>query len=273
MLFLVLGDVLQSEPFRGSLRVLGGLIDITQILMSNAIREDWCQQLAAMTCSWLKLLCDTYRDFVLKPKFHYMVHYATEIKKHGPVRKFSSIRFEAKHNELKSLLMASKNRVNVCKTMASKHQLKVGVGYNSEGCDANKPKISKARAPHDDVLSCVNYWFDVCQNEAVFCDRVEYDGTTYSGGDVLVVKNDENSGLALVRYVLIHSDKIRFVFICSKLKIIKEDSDLKAYEVSVEEGAVCHDHDSLLDHQPLGMYSVRGRRFVVLRSKLQRPLQ
>lgn len=59
----------------------------------------------------------------LKPKFHFLIHYARVIENIGPVNAFSSIRFESKHQSFKKTINISNNRVNILQTMAGKNQI------------------------------------------------------------------------------------------------------------------------------------------------------
>jgi hypothetical protein len=60
----------------------------------------------------------------LKPKHHLMVHYPRIVQMSGPLIHLWSMRFEAKHKELKTSSNASCSRRNITYTIATKHQLK-----------------------------------------------------------------------------------------------------------------------------------------------------
>ena len=71
--------------------------------------------------NFFKKLLDVFPDTVLKPKAHFISHYPMLIRKFGPVVK--TLRFESKHHYFKSSIACSRNRVNVCKSMAVHHQM------------------------------------------------------------------------------------------------------------------------------------------------------
>jgi hypothetical protein len=54
-----------------------------------------------------------------------MVHYPLIIQKLGPLNMFSSIRYEAKNNELKNAANAISSRKNIAYTLALKQQLQL----------------------------------------------------------------------------------------------------------------------------------------------------
>jgi len=61
----------------------------------------------------------------LKPKHHHMVHYPLIMQKSGPINIFSSIRYEAKHKELKDAANAITSYKNIAYTLALKQQLQL----------------------------------------------------------------------------------------------------------------------------------------------------
>ncbi|XP_050063305.1 uncharacterized protein LOC126552640 [Aphis gossypii] len=65
-----------------------------------------------------------FRGTSLKPKHHHMVHYPLIIKNSGPLSLFWSMRFEAKHRELKETAHSTTSRKNITFTLAMKQQLK-----------------------------------------------------------------------------------------------------------------------------------------------------
>ncbi|KAJ8048977.1 hypothetical protein HOLleu_01506 [Holothuria leucospilota] len=63
-----------------------------------------------------------FPDDGLTPKMHYLLHYSRQIEQFGPATNCSTIRFEAKHSYFKDLARKTKNRKNLAKTLAQRHQ-------------------------------------------------------------------------------------------------------------------------------------------------------
>jgi len=64
----------------------------------------------------------------LKPKHHHMVHYLFIIEKSGgPLSLFWSMRFEAKHKELKDTANSITSRKNIVYTFVTKTATSVGI--------------------------------------------------------------------------------------------------------------------------------------------------
>lgn len=61
----------------------------------------------------------------IKPKFHFLLHYAIVFKMCGPVAHLSCMRFEGKHRQLKQSAVTNMSRVNLQYSVGVKHQLKL----------------------------------------------------------------------------------------------------------------------------------------------------
>lgn len=64
-------------------------------------------------------------NIAFKPKHHNLLHYSNIMKKYGPLNLMSSIRFEAKHKQLKNYAKVTTSRINPSYTLALRHQLKL----------------------------------------------------------------------------------------------------------------------------------------------------
>ena len=62
-----------------------------------------------------------FPDANLKPKAHFLGHYADMIRRFSQLVK--TLRFESKHQYFKVLTHLTKNRKNICQSLAKRHQL------------------------------------------------------------------------------------------------------------------------------------------------------
>lgn len=69
--------------------------------------------------------CYRQDEYHLTPKFHLMVHYWRIINNHGPLHNFWCMRFEGKHETGKQTARNSASRINLPKTIAMDHQLRL----------------------------------------------------------------------------------------------------------------------------------------------------
>uniref|UniRef100_A0A0C9RNU9 ZNF687 protein n=1 Tax=Fopius arisanus TaxID=64838 RepID=A0A0C9RNU9_9HYME len=104
-------------------QLLLSLKEIIDIVTSYDVDNDCWQVLQVKIDEYLRLLGRIFpRCF--KPKHHFLVHYPQVMFLCGPLGKISTIRCEGKHREGKITSKTSISRVNVCKTIAIKHQLR-----------------------------------------------------------------------------------------------------------------------------------------------------
>ena len=58
----------------------------------------------------------------IKPKLHFAEHYGSQYRRFGNLINQSTLRFEGKHSNLKSIFSTSKNFKNPCLFIATRHQ-------------------------------------------------------------------------------------------------------------------------------------------------------
>lgn len=66
----------------------------------------------------------------LKPKFHFLIHYARILLKNGPLINISAMRFESENQRTKSAAQTSKNKKNLISTVATKQALVMCKTFN-----------------------------------------------------------------------------------------------------------------------------------------------
>ena len=98
-----------------------------------------CDAFVKGTEIYLKFLMKEYLELLqslfpgsIKPKHHHMVHYATVMRNMGPLWKISSMRFESRNKEGKVTSNSAISRINVCRTTAIKHQLKLAYQFMTD---------------------------------------------------------------------------------------------------------------------------------------------
>lgn len=66
-------------------------------------------------------------DEKVTPKLHNLTHYSRVIRNMGPVVNMNTIRYEAKHKVFKNIVNKTCNFINVCKTLAIRHQQNMSI--------------------------------------------------------------------------------------------------------------------------------------------------
>lgn len=94
---------------------------IVEIVHSYQVNDDILRVLQSEVSKHLSYVKDIFNTH-LRPKHHSMLHYATTMRKMGPIIYLSMMRFEAKHQQIKRLLGAILSFRNINKSLAIKHQ-------------------------------------------------------------------------------------------------------------------------------------------------------
>ena len=103
--------------------VLLSMIDVVDLACSPVQTENSASYLGVLVETFLRMYKTVFSEGSIKPKFHFLIHYPTIIRKFGPIIHLWTLRFEAKHSYFKELIHQSKNIKNICFTLAKRHQL------------------------------------------------------------------------------------------------------------------------------------------------------
>lgn len=115
---LLVGDFIPPEELVWELYIV--MRRVIDILISTSLTIDSCSMLHTLVAEMNELYLK-YSNSHLKPKFHFLTHYHSMIRKFGPVINFWSMRYEAKHRISKISARSSFNRRNICMTLAIRH--------------------------------------------------------------------------------------------------------------------------------------------------------
>ncbi|XP_070377105.1 uncharacterized protein [Dermacentor albipictus] len=98
--------------------------EVTDIIFAPEIPAERLAYLDVLVETFLTEFANRYGRQVITPKMHYMVHYARCVREMGPLKHLWSMRFKAKHQELKKQASCVKNFKNITLTLSKRHQLK-----------------------------------------------------------------------------------------------------------------------------------------------------
>ncbi|KAL2101379.1 hypothetical protein ACEWY4_003140 [Coilia grayii] len=115
------GDLIPGNDDHWEL--LLSLSEIMTIVFAPAITSEVTYYLQYLIADHLELFKELFPEAKVRPKQHYLTHYPRCIRLVGPLVKFWTMRFEAKHNFFRRLSHIVCNFKNICKTMAKRHQL------------------------------------------------------------------------------------------------------------------------------------------------------
>lgn len=186
-------------------------------------------------------------NIALKPKHHFLLHYAKIMKKYGPL--MSSFRFEAKHRQLKNYAKVITSRVNSPYTLALKNQLKLCYRFVcAEGflnCLQHDAKIIK--------LTDISEYFDI--KDALHPELIHNDLNTVSWAIVngtryeinnIICTNIYDRSFAKIRHIILNKREIFFLLL--KLSTLSFNPHKNAYKISDQNQFFCIKHKDLIDY-------------------------
>lgn len=119
---LIIGHLIDRENKYWNLYLV--LKRIISIVTATAIHVNEHDLLATEIEEYLHLRVELFSEN-LKFKHHIAIHYPERMRLLVPLWNISSIRFESKHREGKIIAHSAISRVNICYTVALRHQLKL----------------------------------------------------------------------------------------------------------------------------------------------------
>ena len=99
------------------------LREIVCIVCAPAVTPGQVAYLKVVTEDYIDMHATLFPDTRLKPKHHYMAHYAELILLFGPLIRLWTMRFESKHCYFKKCARSVSNFRNLCHSLAERHQL------------------------------------------------------------------------------------------------------------------------------------------------------
>uniref|UniRef100_A0A8D9BFN8 C2H2-type domain-containing protein n=1 Tax=Cacopsylla melanoneura TaxID=428564 RepID=A0A8D9BFN8_9HEMI len=117
---LIIGEYVSKSDEIWSLYLT--LRELLDKLMTHRYYKDTIAYLASLVQDLIRKFSKLSHESI-KPKFHFLTHYPSIIKKFGPLTQIWTMRFEAKHRVGKSVAKSIASRVNICKSVTLRNQL------------------------------------------------------------------------------------------------------------------------------------------------------
>ncbi|KAK3925135.1 RING finger containing E3 ubiquitin-protein ligase WSV222 [Frankliniella fusca] len=173
----------------------------------------------------------------LKPKFHLCTHIPEVMVSIGPLEPVSCIRIESKHKEGVAVARKSNNRINLPKSVATRHQ--VDFSFRLLSGRGLVQKFECSRVQLSSVHSIPDYLLFVNAIPAELRDKtltivkwVETNGMKYKVGSVVLISVENKRPLFGQIHSLLLLENNDVSLILKSLKTEKFDSHFHAWEVS-----------------------------------------
>ena len=237
----------------------------------SVLHTEW---LSDMIEVFLQKFQDEFPDASLTPKMHYLVHYPELLREFGPLINCWTLRFEGKHCYFKDVAYRLKNKRNVCKTLATRHEY-----YQSmfralpkflewEITDISGggliPISSLPREVQDLVCSIPSITHMIYQAKKINIGR-----TTFSFGSAVLVNDPEKESpfqFALMQsFFLVGND---VYILCNCCTVSDYFTHVHAFCI-IESGRLCLlQMKDLANFHPLGAYETHSGKLVILKYHL-----
>lgn len=231
------------------------LRQILDIILASSITDSELKLLKLLVTEHHQLYVQLFGES-LKPKHHFMVHYAHATQIIGPLRWVWGMRFESKHGQAKKTAHVICNFRNICRSLAVKHQLKVcyRLFANESLCDELVVGTGSVIDVEEDSCNNVAMRLYSCgvSGHLFHAKWVKLNGITYRPGQALMtgIINDMPHFATVVGIFVDEDRSVHFV--TSELTTVSFCAHLHAYIVSeTSQQLQCHEASSLLDHRPL----------------------
>uniref|UniRef100_A0A0C9Q8E6 ZNF333_0 protein n=1 Tax=Fopius arisanus TaxID=64838 RepID=A0A0C9Q8E6_9HYME len=218
-------------------QLLLSLRKITIIVIDYQFSKSVPDILEAIITEYLTLL-STLFPYSLKPKHHLLLHYPRVMRLCGPLWKICTMRFEAKHREGKTASRSTVSRINVCKTIAIKHQLRQNYRFLKKCTPTNiiydfkllKTELLRNLACyvelHEKLLASI-----VTENgEIKVVKRVDVEGTKFDVRSIIMIPSEEGPIFYKINKIIIHPVS-HLVFIVQKLLFVWLDEHTECFKL------------------------------------------
>lgn len=121
LLPVIIGD--KVDPLDPVWRQVITLKELVELVCAPTITTAQIAYLNVVVIEYLETRKALFPSNHLKPKHHYLLHYASLILKLDPLIHLWTMRFESKHSYFKRCVRRIENFKNICQSLANQHQL------------------------------------------------------------------------------------------------------------------------------------------------------
>ncbi|KAK3915709.1 Cell death activator CIDE-3 [Frankliniella fusca] len=171
------------------------LQEFTKLVSAPEISIDQTFRIDFLAEEYLSLRKSVFPSLKLKCKHHYIQHYGELTRKFGPLQRWSTIRFESKHQYFKSSLRHAPNFINPTLTLSYRHQylqayLQEGnlfpTSVGADNVTPFKPQLYSVE---------VRRALEICgpiSPDIHVATSAEYHGIKYSQGEIVMLEEMED---------------------------------------------------------------------------------
>lgn len=208
----------------------------------------------------------------MKPKHHFLLHYPDVLLLCGPLSRISTMRFEAEHREGKRTSSVSINRVNLCKTIAIKHQLRLNYKFLLN--EFPKIIVYEKKLVKNDSVSHINSCLDIQRSVLPFVDKLtglvslvkslSWEGKCIDEKTVIMTPSEDGPLFFDVNRIIVSGNQ-DFILIVKQLQDVIYDIHTQSYKIesSVYSWKVLTQGDLFSSNMTYAVRVSGGFRFII----------
>lgn len=200
---LIIGDLVPNNNKYWSLLVY--LIKIIDLVMTNEIKESQLNILQELISAHNSLYIELFES-TLKPKFHFLEHYPSAIRKCGPLKNLWCMRMEAFHKPNKMTAKATNSRVNIPYTVAIKACLKFSYSLANQNFFAQDFCFEERDFYICDKIISING-----ENLSNCYHKLTFRGKLYKKHNILSKSSADSLNLYEIENICIHKNNVFLV--------------------------------------------------------------
>lgn len=246
------------------------LKDIVEVVFAPQLAIGHVIHLKAVIEDHIIRFKQLFPDKSLKPKHHFLLHYAHCFFVYGPLRSCWCMRFESKHYYFTHLMTLLHNYKNACSTLAQRHQMKLAYELSTNNFLA--PDLSFSSVSQEDLNYLADYVIEELVKNGVIkteplhkCNKhvcingVKYYNKMY----VLLRVTNDVPLLGRIDGIYLQHMKCHFLL---RICLTEFNPHFGAYCVQPTDDIAVSCVDNLLDYYPLTGYVVQQQRYVSLKN-------
>ena len=251
------------ELLKISILCFSPFCDITTAGVLTLLIESFCQK--------FKLL---YPEESIRPKFHFLIHLPNQIKKFGPLKHQSTLRFEAKHGFFKDHRWRNFN--NLPLSLLTKHQLQLSnASTNANGSFNENFLETKDLIKGEGEKRVGKDWNNYFDGERVMFTKVKsvtHKGREFREGVSVLIRDEENVNpeFGIIKSLFITDEKVVH-FVIEHCEAVNFCQKLNSYQIVISGRMECLLLTKMTWPFPLPIYYVNGDAYVTNRYSAYNP--
>jgi hypothetical protein len=245
------------------------LRSVVELVMAPSLSVGQVAEMKVLIEDYIERRRRLFPAVPLRPKHHFMTHYAQLTLQFGPLIKLWTMRFESKHQYFKRCIRSSRNFVNVASMLANRHQLHQAYLSASPrfACDtdishANVVVESSVAAELKSALSAAG-----ARAEQVFCAATTK-GTTYKRGQVLPFRAYNSAKKIVFGEILLVVVQNLINQLAIACRYASFNYDIGCYILDEKSDVLVVPLECFADFYPLAIYEFKGQSAVILRHQI-----